>query len=274
MNIVKIENLDEENLKAYYELSETQLAHYYEPHPGIFVAESPKVVARALCAGYRPISFLVEETQLAALEETLVRDHVLSMEYLQNTPIYVAKEGLLKTITGYPMTRGVLCTMERKVAVLPEELFQNARRVVLLENVENPTNIGAIFRSAAALGMDAIILSPGSADPLYRRAARVSMGTVFQIPWTYAADWEDTLQAMKKAGFHISALALRDDTVSLDELKPGPDEKLAFVLGNEGDGLPDSTLNLCDVTVKIPMCHGVDSLNVAAAAAVAFWQIR
>lgn len=259
------------DLEIYSSLSEGQLLHYYEPDRGIFVAESPKVITRALQAGYEPLSFLLEKRQL---EE--------SRGILRNcgeVPVYLADTEIIAGLTGFHLTRGILCAMRRKVLPAPEELCENARRVVVLENVNNPTNIGAIFRSAAALNADAILLSPGCSDPLYRRSARVSMGTVFQIPWTYFGrdehcSWpEGGMRFLREQGFKTVAMALREDSSKLDDPVLRQEKKLAIIMGAEGDGLSEKTIDAADYTVCIPMTHGVDSLNVAAASAVAFWQL-
>ena len=296
INIIEIKNLDAPELQIYYNLNEAQLFHYFEPKPGIFIAESPKVIERALDAGCVPMSFLMEkkhvETQakeiLARCEKLQSRDikQIDKMEVKNGNsnmsaereiPVYTAEIEVLAKITGYQLTRGMLCAMYRPALPSVEQLCKNARRVAILENVVNPTNVGAIFRSAAALGMDAVLLTPACADPLYRRASRVSMGTVFQIPWTYFdknASWPDgAMDVLHKLGYKTAAMALRDDSVSIDDEKMMAEEKLAIVLGTEGDGLADHTIADCDYTVKIPMTHGVDSLNVAAASAVAFWQL-
>ena len=283
INIIEIKDLDAPELQIYYNLNEAQLFHYFEPKPGIFIAESPKVIERALDAGCVPLSFLMEkkhvETQakeiLARCEKLQSRDLTQkSLVYREDEhviPVYVAEVEVLAKITGYQLTRGMLCAMYRPTLPSVEQLCKNARRVAILENV------GAIFRSAAALGMDAVLLTPACADPLYRRASRVSMGTVFQIPWTYFdknACWPDgAMDVLHKLGYKTAAMALRDDSVSIDDEKMMSEEKLAIVLGTEGDGLADHTIADCDYTVKIPMTHGVDSLNVAAASAVAFWQL-
>lgn len=296
INIIEIKDLDAPELQIYYNLNEAQLFHYFEPKPGIFIAESPKVTERALDAGCVPMSFLMEkkhvETQakeiLARCEKLQSRDikQIDKMEVKNGNsnmsaereiPVYTAEIEVLAKITGYQLTRGMLCAMYRPALSSVEQLCKNARRVAILENVVNPTNVGAIFRSATALGMDAVLLTPACADPLYRRASRVSMGTVFQIPWTYFdknACWPDgAMDVLHKLGYKTAAMALRDDSVSIDDEKMMAEEKLAIVLGTEGDGLADHTIADCDYTVKIPMTHGVDSLNVAAASAVAFWQL-
>ena len=305
INIIEIKNLDAPELQIYYNLNEAQLFHYFEPKPGIFIAESPKVIERALDAGCVPMSFLMEKKHVKTqAKEILARCEKLQSQDIKQTdkmeaengnssmaaehdipvctaeceiPVYMAEIEVLAKITGYQLTRGMLCAMYRPTLPSVEQLCKNARRVAILENVVNPTNIGAIFRSAAALGMDAVLLTSACADPLYRRASRVSMGTVFQIPWTYFdknASWPDgAMDVLHKLGYKTAAMALRDDSVSIDDEKMMAEEKLAIVLGTEGDGLADHTIADCDYTVKIPMTHGVDSLNVAAASAVAFWQL-
>ena len=305
INIIEIKDLDAQELQIYYNLNEAQLFHYFEPKPGIFIAESPKVIERALDAGCVPMSFLMEKKHVETqAKEILARCDKLQSQDIKQTdkmeaengnssmaaehdipvctaeceiPVYMAEIEVLARITGYQLTRGMLCAMYRPALSSVEQLCKNARRVAILENVVNPTNVGAIFRSAAALGMDAVLLTPACADPLYRRASRVSMGTVFQIPWTYFdknACWPDgAMDVLHKLGYKTAAMALRDDSVSIDDEKMMAEEKLAIVLGTEGDGLADHTIADCDYTVKIPMTHGVDSLNVAAASAVAFWQL-
>ena len=285
INIIEIKDLDALELQIYYNLNEAQLFHYFEPKPGIFIAESPKVIERALDAGCVPMSFLMEkkhvETQakeiLARCEKLQSRD--LTQEPLvyredeHEIPVYVAEVEMLAKITGYQLTRGMLCAMRRPALPEVAALCANAARVAVLENVMNPTNIGAIFRSAAALGVDAVLLTSAGSDPLYRRAVRVSMGTVFQVPWTYLpadTDWQETLHTL---GFRTAAMALRDDSLRIDDARLRTLPRLAIVLGTEGDGLAGSTIAACDYTVRIPMTHGVDSLNVAAASAVAFYQL-
>ena len=269
-NIIEINDITAPELDVYARTSEVQLLRYYEPEPGLFIAESPKVIERALNAGYEPLSFLVEHKDLEAEAKQI-------LERYPEIPVYTAEYDVLVGMTGYALARGMLCAMYRPTLPSVEQLCKNARRVAILENVVNPTNVGAIFRSAAALGMDAVLLTPACADPLYRRASRVSMGTVFQIPWTYFdknACWPDgAMDVLHKLGYKTAAMALRDDSVSIDDEKMMSEEKLAIVLGTEGDGLADHTIADCDYTVKIPMTHGVDSLNVAAASAVAFWQL-
>ncbi len=270
-DLIDITGLDMPELNMYVGASEVQLLRYFEPRPGVFVAESPNVILRALDAGYEPLSLLMEKSQAeGAAKEVITR--------VGRVPVYVAEAEVLKKLTGFEMTRGVLCAMRRKVMSSMEEICAGAKRIVVLENVMNPTNVGAIFRSAAALGMDGILLTDGCADPLYRRAARVSMGTVFQIPWTYldkhTAKWpEPAMENLREMGFKTAAMALTDESVGIDYPALQAEEKLAIVLGTEGDGLATSTIANCDYTVKIPMAHGVDSLNVAAASAVAFWEL-
>ncbi len=328
MNRINVTNWEIPELQLYDRLSEPQLLHYYEPDLGLFIAESPNVIERALNAGYEPISVLMEERHLTDSASRL-------LPRLGDIPVYTADPATMNRLTGFSqeklsLTRGMLCAMRRKPlptltellkpetepvgktagSVLPEpetdpagktagsvllepetdpagktagsvppepKVDPKVRRLVVLENVVNPTNVGAIFRSAAALGMDAILLTAGCSDPLYRRAVRVSMGTVFQIPWTIlpsAEDWPGpAMSELHEQGFHIVAMALRDDSVSIDDPKLTEKEKLAVVLGTEGDGLAADTMAACDDTIKIPMYHGVDSLNVAAASAVAFWQL-
>ena len=257
-------------LDVYARTSEVQLLRYYEPEPGIFIAESPKVIERALNAGYQPISFLVEHKDLEGEAQEILKQY-------PDVPVYTAEYELLVKLTGFALTRGMLCSMRRTPLPSVEEICRNASRIAVLENVVNPTNIGAIFRSAAALHMDAVLLTGGCSDPLYRRAARVSMGTVFQIPWTYfdkKTVWpQDGMKILQKLGFKTAAMALCDDSVGIDDKALRSEEKLAVILGTEGDGLASQTIADCDYTVKIPMSHGVDSLNVAAASAVAFWEL-
>ena len=269
--IIEITNFEFPELDVYARLNESQLLHFNEPNPGIFIAESPKVIERALNAGYHPISFLIEKKEIGAQAEEI-------FSRWESVPVYTAEFEVLKQLTGFGLTRGMLCAMERLSLKSVEEVCKNARRIAVSENVVNPTNVGAIFRSAAALNMDAVLLTPACSDPLYRRAARVSMGTVFQVPWTFfdkkKVSWPDEgIQLLKEMGFQTAAMALTDDSVSIDDKNLMAEEKLAIVLGTEGEGLAKHTIATCDYTVKIPMMHGVDSLNVAAASAVAFWQL-
>lgn len=269
-NIIEINDFNAPELDVYARTSEVQLRRYNEPFPGLFIAESPKVIESACSAGYEPVSFLVEHKDIEGeAKELLAR--------FSQTPVYTAEYEILVKLTGYALTRGLLCVMKRRTLPTVEEICQNTRRIAILENVVNPTNIGAIFRSAAALHMDAILLTGGCSDPLYRRASRVSMGTVFQIPWTILPkdSWPGAaMDTLKNMGFQTAAMALKNDSVSIDDPVLASHEKLAIILGTEGEGLKDATIAACDYTVLIPMFHGVDSLNVAAASAVAFWQLK
>ena len=254
-------------LDVYARLTEAQLMNRFDPSKALFIAESPKVIHRALDGGYTPVSMLMERKDIdGSAADILTR--------CPDIPVYTADEELLCNLTGYHLTRGVLCAMRRPALPTLEAVIKSARRIVVLDNVQNPTNVGAIFRSAGALGMDAVLLTPGCSDPLYRRAARVSMGTVFQIPWTFFPEGRPRYDQLRELGFKTAALALKDDTLSIDDPRLRQEEKLALVLGSEGDGLTDAAIDGCDYTVKIPMYHGVDSLNVAAASAVAFWELR
>ena len=273
----EITDLSAPELLIYSKLTENELKHYYEPHGGLFVAESPMVILRALEAGYEPGSLLLEEG-LKEREEMrrifgILKERMGEEPGAGEIPVFTASAALLRQLTGYPMTRGALSAMRRKSLPSPEELCRNARRIAVLEEVMNPTNTGAVFRSAAAMGMDAVLLTPGCSDPLYRRAARVSVGTVFQIPWTWLpGDTAGTdLERLSAMGFRTAAMALSDDSVALDDPRLGEEERLAVILGSEGPGLRQGTIDGSDYVVKIPMAHGVDSLNVAAASAVAFW---
>ena len=266
--IVEITDFSDPALDVYARLTEAQLLNRFEPAKGMFIAESPKVIHRALDGGCEPVSLLMERKDIdGSAREILAR--------CPDIPVFTADEEVLCNLTGYHLTRGVLCAMRRPKLPTMEEICREASRVVVLENVQNPTNVGAIFRSAAALGMDAVLLTPGCSNPLYRRSARVSMGTVFQIPWAYTGDWPEAgMRQLKELGFKTAALALSDNSVSIDDPNLMAEERIALLLGSEGDGLTDTTIASCDYTVKIPMYHGVDSLNVAAASAVAFWQLR
>ena len=288
LNIIKITDFSSKELDIYARLSENDLLSRHEPEKGMFIAESPNVIERALNAGCVPVSVLIEMKELE-------KDCLLSRPEFENIPIYTAPYEILSKLTGFQLTRGMLCAMKRPILLTVEEICNNARRIVVLENVVNPTNVGAIFRSAAALNMDAVLLTAGCSNPLYRRASRVSMGTVFQIPWTYICPnipkkspenlkykqsntkppvWEkDGINQLHELGFKTVAMALTDNSVSIDDPQLQKEEKLAIILGTEGDGLADTTIADCDYTVKIPMSHGVDSLNVAAASAVAFWEL-
>lgn len=270
-NIIEITDFNMPELDIYARLSEVQLLRYYEPNGGLFIAESPKVIERALNFGCKPVSFLLEHKHIdGEAKEMIAR--------CGDIPIYTADPDVLTQLTGFQLTRGALCAMHRPSLPTVEAVCKDAKRIAILENVVNPTNIGAIFRSAAALNMDAVLLTPACSNPLYRRAIRVSMGTVFQIPWTYIgtkeSEWpEPAMTQLKNMGFKTAAMALKEDSVSIDNPLLMAEEKLAIILGTEGDGLAADTIADCDYTVMIPMSHGVDSLNVAAASAVAFWQL-
>lgn len=270
-NIIEITDFHAPELDIYARLNENQLLNRAEPSKGLFIAESPKVVERAMNAGYEPVSMLVEKKHIEGEAKDVIAR-------CGDIPVYTAEFEVLKQLTGFTLTRGVLCAMRRRPLPSVEEVCKGAKRIAILENVMNPTNVGAIFRSAAALNIDAVLLTPACSNPLYRRAARVSMGTVFQIPWTYfsgdEAAWPHPgIDILKNLGFKTAAMALCDESVSIDDEKLMSEEKLAIILGTEGDGLATATIADCDYTVKIPMSHGVDSLNVAAASAVAFWQL-
>ena len=265
--IIEISDFSAPELDVYARLTENQLLNRADPKNAMFVAESPLVIGRAMDAGCVPLSFLMEPKHVEG------RGHEILARCADDVPVYTAPLEVLTQLTGFHLTRGMLCCMLRPALPALSTLCAASRRVAVLENVMNPTNIGAIFRSAAALGMDAVLLTAAGSDPLYRRAARVSMGTVFQVPWTYLpedADWQDVLHSY---GFKTAAMALRDDSLSIADPRLREVEKLAIVLGTEGDGLASETIAACDYTVKIPMSHGVDSLNVAAASAVAFYQL-
>ncbi len=263
--VIHIQDLSMKELDVYARMSEAQLLCREHPEDGIFIAESPKVIERALDGGYEPLSFLMEEKHVTGEgAEILAR--------CPSVPVYTAEFDVLTQLTGFQLTRGMLCAMRRKTLPEVSALCKGARRIAVLEGVMNPTNVGAIFRSAAAFNIDAVILSPNCANPLYRRAIRVSMGTVFQIPWTYDPLWPHGT-TLKELGFKTVAMALRRDSVSLCDPGLQAEERLAIIMGSEGDGLADLTIGDSDYTVMIPMAHGVDSLNVAAAAAVAFWEL-
>ena len=266
-SIIEIQNFSDPALDLYARLTENQLLNRADPENALFIAESPLVIGRALDACCKPVSFLMERQHIEGKgREILAR-------CCQDVPVYTAEESVLAQLTGFHLTRGMLCAMRRPKLPSVEEVCRSARRIVVLENVMNPTNIGAIFRSAAALGMDAVLLTCAGSDPLYRRASRVSMGNVFLIPWTYLPEEGDWTQLLRAFGFRTVAMALRDDSVQLDDPRLAAEEKLAIVMGTEGDGLASTTIASCDYTVKIPMYHGVDSLNVAAASAVAFYEL-
>lgn len=269
-NIIEITDFAAPELDIYARLREVQLLNRQDPEQGIFIAESPRVIERALDAGCVPLSFLVEKKHLEQEARTL-------MERCPESPFYTAEFDVLTQITGYKLTRGMLCAMRRPKPLSVEEVCAGTHRIAILENVVNPTNVGAIFRSAAALNMDAVLLTPDCSDPLYRRSIRVSMGTVFQIPWTYFpedASWpEEGMKLLKESGFKTVSMALRNDSVEINDPVLHAEERLAVILGTEGEGLASTTIADSDYTVKIPMSHGVDSLNVAAASAVAFWEL-
>ena len=271
-NIIEVTDFSSPQLDVFARLTEAQLRNRLEPEKGIFVAESPKVIERALNAGYEPVSLLMERKHIEGQAAGII-------DRCGDIPVYTADRDVLAGLTGFELTRGVLCAMRRKRLPSVEELCANARRVAVLEGTVDPTNVGAIFRSAAALNMDAVLVTPTCCDPLYRRAVRVSMGTVFQVPWTKIGssheEWpQPGIQRLQALGFKTAAMALSDRSVSIEDAALCAEEKLAIVLGTEGDGLSSHTIADCDYTVRIPMSHEVDSLNVAAASAVAFWQLR
>ena len=277
VQIIQIDRLEGPDLEIFSKLSEPELYHYREPDKGLFIAESPNVIDRALDAGYQPVSMLIDTKEI-----TKNAAHIL--ERIGNhpdetIPVYTASEDVLRKLTGFPLTRGCLCAMERRELPSIQETIKDASRIAILEEVVNPTNVGAIFRSAAALGMDAVLLTHGCSDPLYRRAIRVSMGTVFQIPWTFLGNRRDPgwpqpgRDLLRRSGFKTAAMALKKESVSISDPSLMKEPKLAVVLGTEGEGLAAETIADCEYTVMIPMYHGVDSLNVAAASAVAFWQL-
>lgn len=271
-NIIEITDFEASELDVYARLTENQLLNRAEPQKGIFIAESPKVIERALDAGCTPISILVEKKHIEGqAHEVIAR--------CGDIPVYTAAFEVLTKLTGFQLTRGMLCAMYRPSLPSVSEICSGAHRIAILENIVNPTNVGAIFRSAAALGIDAVLLTPASSNPLYRRAIRVSMGTVFQIPWTYIGQdncqWPvQGIQILQELGFKTAAMALNDNSITIDDPRLMQEKKLAIILGTEGDGLASDTIAKCDYTVRIPMSGGVDSLNVAAASAVAFWQLR
>ena len=271
-NMIEITDFDAPELDVYARLTEAQLLNKDHLEDGLFIAESPKVISRALDGGYEPVSVLVEKKQVLEDAETIA---VLGK--CGNVPVYTAEFEVLTKLTGFKLTRGMLCAMKRRRLPDLQEICNGCDRIAVLENVMNPTNVGAIFRSAAALHMAAGILTGGCSNPLYRRASRVSMGTVFQIPWTFVDNsviWpEEGMKILRELGFKTAAMALKEDSVSIDDPELMKEDKLAVILGTEGDGLAPETIADCDYTVMIPMSHGVDSLNVAAASAVAFWQL-
>lgn len=270
MQVIELDSIDDPALDVYMRLTEAQLRNRLEPEKGIFIAESPKVISRALDAGMSPLSLLMEEKHIGPEAELIER--------CGDVPVYTGPSELLEKLTGFKLTRGVLCAMRRPKLPSVEELLEGASRVAVLEGIVDHTNVGAIFRSAAALDVDAVLVTPTCCDPLYRRAVRVSMGTVFQVPWTRigesARDWPRAgLARLRDAGFKTAAMALSDDSVPIDDPALNAEPRLAMVFGTEGDGLSHRTIEGCDYTARIPMSHGVDSLNVAAASAVAFWQL-
>ncbi len=281
----QITDLEIPELQIYNERKEVQLLRYYEPAPGLFIAESPNVILRALAAGYEPLSLLMEQREAESEKGREILEQItglLAERYRDKTekmpvfPVYVSTNEVLSQITGFKLARGVLCAMRRRKLPKMEDLCRDARRIAVLENVVNPANVGAIFRSAAALGIDAVLLTKGCSDPLYRRAARVGMGTVFQVSWTFLPedDWPDnTMAKLRDMGYRTAAMALKEDSLPPDAEELHRIEKLAIILGTEGEGLAADTIADCDYTVCIPMAHGVDSLNVAAASAVAFWEL-
>ncbi len=271
-NIIEITDFASPQLDVFARLTEAQLRNRLEPEKGIFIAESPKVIELALDAGYEPVALLTERKHIAGQAQ-----HIIAR--CGDTPIYTADNNLLASLTGYKLSRGVLCAMRRPQLPSFEELCAGARRVAILDNIADSTNVGAIFRSAAALNVDAILVTPTCCDPLNRRAVRVSMGTIFQVPWTRFSsepvEWpQASIERLRKLGFKTLAMALNDTTISIDDPQLMTEEKLAIILGSEGYGLPQGTIACCDYTVRIPMSHNVDSLNVAAASAVAFWELR
>ena len=261
-DIIEITDFSDSRLDVYARLTEAQLMNKEFPEKGMFIAESPKVISRALDAGYEPVSFLMEKRHIDGEGKPI-------LERMSGVPVFCAEFDILTQLTGFKLTRGMLCAMRRKPLQNVKDICKDKSRIVILDKVMNPANVGAVIRSAAALGMDAVLLTPGCSDPLYRRAARVSMGTVFQIEWTFLSD--DSLDEIKALGFKTAAMALEDNSVSVEDPKLLREEKLAVIMGTEGDGLSDQTIKRCDYTVKIPMYNGVDSLNVAAASAVAFY---
>ncbi len=267
-NIIPLTSVDRPELDVYLRLTEAQIRNRLEPEKGVFIAESPKVIRLALDAGFEPVSYLMEEKHIEGDAKALLARCPL-------VPVYTGERQLLQSLTGYALTRGVLCAMRRKALPAPETILNGARRIAVLEGITDAGNLGAIVRSAAALNVDAILMTPTCCDPYNRRAVRVSMGTIFQIPWTVLPDWpEDGIRLLHDAGFTVAATALTDDSVSLGDPKLKSIDRLALVFGTEGDGLAVHTITACDLTIRIPMAHNVDSLNVAAASAVLFWELR
>lgn len=276
--IIEITSLEAPELTVYTRLTEAQLRNRLEPEKGIFIAESPKVIKLALDCGYQPLSLLTERKHINGQAAEII-SRLEEDTSGNDIPVYTADDGVLEALTGYALYRGVLCAMRRPILKTAEEVCRGASRIAVLENIADATNVGAIIRSAAALNMDAVLVTPSCCDPLCRRAVRVSMGTVFQIPWTYIganrSEWERSgAELLRDLGFKTAAMALDDNSVSMDDPRLAAESRLAIILGSEGDGLAKKTIADCDYTVKIPMSHGVDSLNVAAASAVAFWELR
>lgn len=265
MHIVRIDDLQHEGLADYSKLTDVVLRRLSEPAGGLYIAESSKVIARAIAAGHRPRSVLLQEQFVAEIEPLLEGFDV---------PVYVGGSELLQTLTGFNLHRGALAAMHRPPLEPVERIVAGAKRIVVLEDIVDHTNVGAIFRAVAGLGADAVLVTPRCADPLYRRSVRVSMGTVLQVPWTRLPEWPAGAEALKAEGFHLAALALADDAIALDDFAAQDHDKIAIVLGTEGDGLSRAALHNADSVVTIPMLHGVDSLNVAAASAVALWALR
>ena len=261
--IIKITSLEQPGIELFSSLTEAQLRNKVEPEKGVFIAESPKVIRVALNAGYKPVALMCEQRHITGDASDIISQ-------CGDIPIYTGERELLSQLTGYTLTRGVLCAMHRPEPKTVEAVCKDARRVVVIDGVTDTTNIGAIFRSAAALGIDAVLLKHNACDPLNRRAVRVSMGSVFLVPWT----WIDSTDELKSLGFRTAAMALTDQSVPIDDPKLASEERLAIIMGTEGDGLPQEAIAAADYVVRIPMSHDVDSLNVAAAAAVAFWQLR
>lgn len=271
-NIIEITDLSMPELDPFVRLTDMELRSKLEPERGIFIAESPKVINLALNAGFEPISLIMERKHIDGPGKEII-------DRCPNIPVYTADNDVLEALTGFPMTRGILCAMHRRPLPSVDDVCCGAKRIAILENVTDVTNIGAIFRSAAGIGIDAVLVTPSCCDPLYRRSVRVSMGTIFQIPWTYIGekntDWPSRgLEKLHSLGFKTAAMALCDDSLSIDDSRLAEEEQLAIILGTEGDGLLPKTIAECDYTIRIEMKHGVDSLNVAAASAVAFWQLR
>lgn len=280
LNAIEITDFNDKRLDIYARLSETQLFHYYEPDEGLFIAESPKVISRALLAGYEPVSMLIEKKEMEQNLGELQSEMGDRADMLKSTPVFIAETEVLHHLPGYSLIRGMLCAFRRQKRLSAESMIESIEgengRIAVLESVVNPTNVGAIFRSAAAMSMDSVIITSDSSDPLYRRAARVSMGTVFQIPWTYIDidEWiGNGIGMLHRHGFSVVTMALRDDAIAVSDPVLKAEKNLAIVLGSEGPGLRDKTIDQSDYKVIIPMSNGVDSLNVAAASAVAFWEL-